>query len=98
MFASLILVTLMLAMVTSSFDQYDRHPTLRWHVERARAVLLIEADLSPWNWLSLPLQHRYFLWLRRRARWTTAAASPRTASRRARCPRGRSSSRRSTRS
>jgi hypothetical protein len=60
----LLLVTLLLALVTSSFTRFQDKLTLRWHVERARAMLLIESTLSPWDRLSLPIQYRYFLWLR----------------------------------
>ena len=60
----LLLVTLLLALVTSSFTRFQDKLTLRWHVERARAMLLIESTLSPWDRLSLPIQYRYFLCLR----------------------------------
>ena len=63
-FVYLLLISLLIALVTNVFMQHMKDPRSRWHLERARASLMIEASLTNWQRLSLPLQHRYFIWLR----------------------------------
>ena len=59
-----IFTSLLIALVTNVFAEHMKDPRSRWHLERARAALAVEASLTNWQRLSLPLQHRYFIWLR----------------------------------
>ena len=63
-FVYLLLTSLLIALITNVFMQHMKDPRSRWHLERARASLMIESSLTTWERLSLPLQHRYFIWLR----------------------------------
>lgn len=42
-----------------------KDPHSRWHLERARAALMIEASLSSWQRLSLSPEHHYAEWFHR---------------------------------
>jgi hypothetical protein len=59
-----IFTSLLIALVTNVFAEHMKDPRSRWHLERARAALAVEASLTNWQRLSLPMQHRYFIWLR----------------------------------
>jgi hypothetical protein len=67
------LLALLTAVLTHAFEEHMSKPRSRWLIERARACMLLDSALSPWERLSLPLHARYFLWLRGASRPSTTA-------------------------
>ena len=60
-----IFTSLLIALVTNVFAEHMKDPALALAPgARARAALAVEASLTNWQRLSLPMQHRYFIWLR----------------------------------
>jgi hypothetical protein len=55
------LTLLLIALVMNVFMQHMKDPRSRWHLERARTSLTIEASLTSRQCLSLQLQHRSFI-------------------------------------
>jgi hypothetical protein len=61
----LLLTTLLIALVSNIFNVQMKDPRSRWHLERARAALMIEASLSSYDRLSLPPEQCYAEWMHR---------------------------------
>ena len=59
----LLLTTLLIALVSNIFNVQMKDPRSRWHLERARAALMIEASLSSYDRLSLPPEQCYAEWM-----------------------------------